>query len=371
MKNVLDDTNWAIWKTCMHHTFKQCHVSRYIYSDIKRPDPTVDSVCMENWDLNDNYAGMLIFENISTSQKIHVGHDLIASNMWSNLEAIHKVTGHTTIINYICMLFKCTTEEGDDIVEHLNALKITWERINTLSIDKFKISDLFFKIVISSSSLPSWDNFTQAYIAEVCHYVTKNPFKDMTSQEFIGVIKSEAKRCSKLSKSEATNFGSGKGKRKNKKPSLFKHLGNKIKGKKANDSDKKNTKQKAEQKLKWFFCKHCRKHKHVTDDCYLWDNKKCIHCDKTNHLLVDCFYKDKLKPENKKGKVKENAHKHSRTKEANTADSDTSYTAIKDVGEVTSGRITFDTSENGQFFNFSNQNVTDYSMNDESTLYYN
>ena len=94
---------------------------------------------------------MLIFENISNSQKIHVGHDLMASDMWSNLEAIHEVTGHTTIINYICMLFKCTAEEGDDIIEHLNNLKVTWERINTLSADEFKISDLFFKIIILSS----------------------------------------------------------------------------------------------------------------------------------------------------------------------------------------------------------------------------
>jgi len=124
---------------------------------------------------------MLIFENISTSQTIYVGHDLTASDMWSNLKAIHKVTGHTTIINYIHTLFKCTTEEGDDIVEHLNTLKVTWERMNTLSVEEFKILDLFFKIIISSSLLLSWDNFTQAYISEVHHYVTCNLFKDMSS----------------------------------------------------------------------------------------------------------------------------------------------------------------------------------------------
>ncbi len=40
------------------------------------------------------------------------------------------------------------------------------------------------------------------------------------------------------------------------------------------------------------------------------------------------------------------------------------------MGEITSGGITFDASENGQFFNFSNDNVANYSVNDESTLYY-
>jgi hypothetical protein len=75
--------------------------------------------------------------------------------MWSNLEAIHEVTSHTTIINYICTLFKCNAKEGDDIVKHLNTLKTTWERVNTLSAEEFKISDLFFKIIISLSLPPS------------------------------------------------------------------------------------------------------------------------------------------------------------------------------------------------------------------------
>jgi hypothetical protein len=41
------------------------------------------------------------------------------------------------------------------------------------------------------------------------------------------------------------------------------------------------------------------------------------------------------------------------------------------VGEASAGGITFDASECGQFFNFNNENVTNYSANDESTLYYN
>lgn len=40
------------------------------------------------------------------------------------------------------------------------------------------------------------------------------------------------------------------------------------------------------------------------------------------------------------------------------------------IGESSTGRITFDTSENGQYFNFNNKNVTNYDSNDEPTLYY-
>jgi hypothetical protein len=56
--------------------------------------------------------------------------------------------------------------------------------------------------------------------------------------------------------------------------------------------------------------------------------------------------------------------------EVNAADSNRSYAAIEEVEEVTLGGITFDTLECGQFFNFDNENVTNSSINDERTLYY-
>ena len=51
----------------MHHKFKACKVTSYIYGDIKRPNPRLDSVGTENWDFNNNYAAMLIYKNVSSS----------------------------------------------------------------------------------------------------------------------------------------------------------------------------------------------------------------------------------------------------------------------------------------------------------------
>jgi hypothetical protein len=98
---------------------------------------------------------MLICENISASQKVYMGQDNKSDEVWRNLEAIYEVTGNTTIITWIQMLFKCMADEGDDIKEHLNNLKMIWEQINLLSAEDFMISDMFFKIIISSSLLPS------------------------------------------------------------------------------------------------------------------------------------------------------------------------------------------------------------------------
>ncbi len=77
----LNDTNWAVWKADIKHMFKLCGVSGYIYRDTKRPDPMLDPVGAENWDFNDTFAARIIFLNISTSQKIHIGQDCPAHEM--------------------------------------------------------------------------------------------------------------------------------------------------------------------------------------------------------------------------------------------------------------------------------------------------
>lgn len=206
MTDPLNDTNWAVWKACMRRTFTLCNVSGYVYGDIERPDPTLDptSISAENWDFNDSYAAILISENISPSQRVYAGSDCSAHEMWSNLEIIHETAGPATITAYVRELLNCTAEEGDDTLEHLNDLRAIWERINTFSADDSGFSDTFFKLVICSSLPPSWDNFSEAHIAEVRRHATRDPFKNMSSQEFINIIEAEAKRRLKR-KAESRN----------------------------------------------------------------------------------------------------------------------------------------------------------------------
>ena len=165
----------------MKHIFSLCDLSEYVLGNVIHPDPAHDPVGAKNWDFNDSYAAMLICENISALQKVYAGQDNKSYEVWRNLEAIHKVTGNTTIITWIWTLFKCTADEGNNIKEHLNNLKMIWEWINLLSTKDFTISDMFFKIIISSSLPPSWDAYTQAYIAETRRHATCDPFRNMSS----------------------------------------------------------------------------------------------------------------------------------------------------------------------------------------------
>jgi hypothetical protein len=268
-------------------------------------------------------------------------------------------------------------KEGDDILEHLSNLKVTFKQIHALSNEKeFKISDLFFKVIITSSLPPSWDNFTQAYIAEVQHHATCNPFQMMTSHKFIGVIKSEAKWHAGVGhpvSSTHTAFGlkgrKGKGRGWGKPtPSLLKCITNEV-TQKVKDMGVSNVDDKCNSNKP--YCKHCENFGHWTNDCHTWGKDQCTHCSKYNHALDDCYFKDKLKL-NKKEKKKENTRKCAKNEvnEVNTAESDHSYAAIEEFRETSSRGITFDSSESGQYFNFNNKDVTNYSMNDKSTLYY-
>jgi len=98
------------------------------------------------------------------------------------------------------------------------------------------ILDLFFKIIISSSLPSSWDNFTQAYIAKVRCHITHDPFKNMNSLEFIGIIKAEAKCHLKYPTNAANTAYSTKGRSNKGKLLLLNHITLKLKGIKTSDN---------------------------------------------------------------------------------------------------------------------------------------
>jgi hypothetical protein len=338
----------------MKRIFGLCDLSEYVLSNVVHPDPMHNPVGVKNWDFNNSYAAMLICENISASQKVYTGQDNKSYEVWRNLEEIHEVTGNTMIITWIQMLFKCTAEEGDDIKEHLNNLKMIWEQINLLSAEDFMISDMFFKIIISSSLLPSWDAYTQAYIVETRCHATHDPFRNMSSQEFIGVITAEAKCCLGIQRGNNVTFNAKAKNNKGKGQSLLKHMMSKLKDMKLND----NNKEQSDKKTKKLYCKHCKMRGHLANDCDKWDEDPCTHCRRFNHEAKDCWHKDK--PKQDKGKGKATPRKHARNEETNTADSDSQLLSViietsgdvapgamtlETTSDVARGRITFDSSE--------------------------
>ena len=184
----LTESNWMAWRECMKRVLRLCGIEEYVEGKIIRPN---DAESADNWRYNDNYAQVVIMNNITSTEIIHVGQCSTSQAMWESLEAVHESKGHQTIVSIIRNLFHTKADEDSDINGHLNQLKQYWERINQMNEENFKISDVLFKIIISSSLPLSWDTFTEPYVGGRKGVMETNPKKLMGSQQFIGILKEE------------------------------------------------------------------------------------------------------------------------------------------------------------------------------------
>jgi hypothetical protein len=129
LSEPLDENNWNSWRERIRRVFRLCGIEGYVNGTIERP---VFGDSTEAWDHNDNYAQLLIVQNLASSEIVHVGQNTTANTIWLSLEAIHESKGHQTIIAIIRNLFHTTADEETNVTEHLNQLKTYWERINAI-----------------------------------------------------------------------------------------------------------------------------------------------------------------------------------------------------------------------------------------------
>ena len=188
LSEPLGEQNWMIWRERMRRVLRLCGVEAYVEGRIELP---ADTKGAENWEFNDNYAQVMIANNIASTEMVHVSQCRTAKNMWENLEAVHESKGHQTIVSIIRNLFHTKAEEDSNISEHLNQLKQYWERINQMDDEDFKISDVLLKVIISSSLPLSWDTFTESYVGGRKGMTEIDPKKLLGSQGFIGILKEE------------------------------------------------------------------------------------------------------------------------------------------------------------------------------------
>ena len=188
LSEPLDETNWKGWQQRMKRVLRLCGILAYAEGKVPIPGDTKSA---KNWEFNDNYAQVMIINNITSAETVHVSQCLTAKAMWDSLEAVHETKGHQTIVSIIWNLFHTKADEESNIGEHLNLLKKYWERINQLDEEDFKISDVLFKVIISSSLPLSWDTFTESYVGGRKGVTETDLKKLMGSQQFIGILKEE------------------------------------------------------------------------------------------------------------------------------------------------------------------------------------
>jgi hypothetical protein len=68
----LSENNWIAWHEHMKHVLRYCHMEEYITGTIYHPEDDKDVISTENWDYNNNYAQMMIVNNITSMEMVHI-----------------------------------------------------------------------------------------------------------------------------------------------------------------------------------------------------------------------------------------------------------------------------------------------------------
>jgi gag-polypeptide of LTR copia-type len=98
----LNEDNWMAWRERMRRILRLCGVEGYAEGKIGKPGDTEGA---EIWNFNDNYAQVIIMNNILSTETVHVDQCETAKAMWDNLDAVHESKGHQTIYSIIRIYF--------------------------------------------------------------------------------------------------------------------------------------------------------------------------------------------------------------------------------------------------------------------------
>ena len=98
MKDPLDDTSWMIWCEHIPRIFSICGIDPHVYGKLEHPDPALDPESTTTWDINDMYAQIIITNNISKDQMVHVTRLDTVHKIWKSLEAIHETRDYQIAI---------------------------------------------------------------------------------------------------------------------------------------------------------------------------------------------------------------------------------------------------------------------------------
>jgi len=131
-------------------------------------------------DTAEGVARILISNNLSTAQFVHVSQVTSVKQMWENLKAVHEHRRQQSITALRCTLYQMRARDGDDIVAHLTKMRLIQVELYHMG-SIIPDRDLMNILVLSLPA--SWDPFTTSYLG------SQTGDKVLTSQQFIAIIR--------------------------------------------------------------------------------------------------------------------------------------------------------------------------------------
>ena len=270
----LNDENWVAWKGQITPMLELNGVWTHCDGAEVAPPPE-EIERRKEWDTAEGVARILISNNLSTAQFVHVSEAATVKQVWDNLKAVHEHCGQQSITAIRRTLYQTCAQDGDDIVAHLMNMRTLQVQLHHMG---SKVPDVDFTNILVSSLPKSWDPFTTSYLG------SQTGAKVLTSQQFIVIIRDECNRR------KAAN-GSTDGTetvliaRSSKHPAKQKKAVEKEKGKRA--------------------CFTCGRNNHLTRDCFFKGKQKCANCGHFNHETSECRSAAKRKEQEKETTVTE------------------------------------------------------------------
>ena len=145
--------------------------------------PTVDELeAQRKWCEGNAKAHTQIELAIGDAEMIHISGTLTVQEMWSQLTIVKESKGRLGVLATRRALYRATAEEGFDMIAHISNL---WRLQEELHIMDNKVSDENFVMILITSLLESWDNYTSSYIGLSGNKLT------LSSHELIAILMEE------------------------------------------------------------------------------------------------------------------------------------------------------------------------------------
>ena len=252
----LNNENWVAWKGQITPMLELNGV--WTHCDRAEVAPPPEEIERhKEWDTAKRVMQILISNNLSVAQFVHVSEAGTVKQMWYNLKAVHEYRGQQSILAIRCTLYQSRAQDGDDIITHLMTLHSLQVQLHHMGL---KVPDQDFTNILLSSLPKSWDSFTTSYLG------SQTGANVLTSQQFIVIIRDEYNRR------KAANGGT------NGTETVLTAQSSKCpaKKKKAVDKEKKRA------------CYTCGRNNHLAKDCLFRGKPKCANCGHFNHETSEC-----------------------------------------------------------------------------------